>query len=174
MKSNKNLVLLGMMGSGKSTIGKLIAKKLNLDFIDIDYLIEEQTGITILELFKKKGEVYFRILEEKISIKALKSKNSVISLGGGGFINEKIRKEVLMNNISIWLNLDSRDLIKRIKNSKKRPLAFNLNDSELLDLINKRSKIYSKALFKINCKMLDKKKILKKISDLYKNDQIKN
>ena len=170
MKSNKNLVLLGMMGSGKSTVGKLIAKKLNLDFIDIDCQIEKKADMTISEIFKQKSEVYFRSLEEKISIKALKSNNSVISLGGGGFINEKIRKEVLVNSVSFWLNWDSATLIKRIKNSKKRPLAFNLNDNELLDLINKRSKVYSKALFKINCKLLNKKQILKKISDLYIND----
>jgi shikimate kinase len=170
MKSKKNLVLLGMMGSGKSTIGKLIANKLNLDFMDIDYLIEKESEMTISEIFKQKGEVYFRNLEEKISIKSLKHNNVVISLGGGGFINEKIRKEVLSNNISFWLDWNATTLIKRIKNSKKRPLAFNLNDKELLDLINKRSKVYSRALFRINCKKLNKKQILKKILDLYKND----
>ena len=170
MNLNKNLIFLGMMGSGKSSIGHLVSKKLNLKFFDIDNLIEKSEGMDISTIFAEKGEASFRKLEEKITLKTLKSKNSVISLGGGGFINEKIRKEVLVNSVSFWLNWDSATLIKRIKNSKKRPLAFNLNDNELLDLINKRSKVYSKALFKINCKLLNKKQILKKISDLYIND----
>ena len=84
MNSNKNLVFLGMMGSGKSSIGALVSKKLNIPFIDIDNLIEEHTGMTISEIFEVNGEGYFRNLEEKITIKSLKHKNAVVSLGGGG------------------------------------------------------------------------------------------
>ena len=163
MKSNKNLVLLGMMGSGKSTVGKLIAKKLNLDFIDIDCQIEKKADMTISEIFKQKSEVYFRSLEEKISIKALKSNNSVISLGGGGFINEKIRKNILSNHFSFWLDWDESILLKRIKNSKKRPLVFKLTDKKIKEIIKERTKIYSKAQFKINCNKLTKSEIQKKI-----------
>ena len=72
MKSNKNLVFLGMMGSGKSSIGNLVSKKLNLPFVDIDDLIIENTGMSISEIFEKKGEVYFRNIEEKITLKSLK------------------------------------------------------------------------------------------------------
>ena len=97
------------------------------------------------------------------------SKN-IIALGGGGFLNEKIRKEVLTNNCSIWLNWDSKTLIDRIQNNKKRPLAFNLSENELLELISKRSKVYSKSQFKINCHKLTKNEIIKKILDLYKDD----
>ena len=111
----KNLVFLGMMGSGKSTIGYLVSKKLNLTFADIDSLIEEESGINISELFKTKGEIYFRNLEEKITLKTLKADNRIISLGGGSFINDKIRKEVLTNHFSFWLNCDESVLIKRIK-----------------------------------------------------------
>ena len=85
MKSKKNLVLLGMMGSGKSIIGKLISKKLKLKFIDIDNVIEKEAHMNITEIFSKKGENFFRNLEEKITIKSLESSNSVISLGGGEF-----------------------------------------------------------------------------------------
>ena len=91
MKSKKNLVLVGMMGSGKSSIGKLLSKKIGLEFIDIDKLIEEEENKSISDIFKINGEKYFRDLEEKISIKKLKSENKVISLGGGGYINQKIR-----------------------------------------------------------------------------------
>ena len=118
MNSNKNLVFLGMMGSGKSSIGNLVSKKLGLTFIDIDSLITENTGMSIPEIFEKKGEGYFRNLEEKITLRSLKKIKNVISLGGGGFINYKIRKEVLANHFSFWLNWDESILIKRIRNSK--------------------------------------------------------
>ena len=159
----KNLVFLGMMGSGKSSIGYLISKKLNLLFVDIDNLIEEESGKNISEIFKIKGENYFRNLEEKITLKALKGVNKVISLGGGGFINDKIRKEILINHFSFWLNCNDSILLKRIKNSKKRPLAFQSTDQGIKLLIKKRTKIYSKAQFKINCNKLSKAEIVKKI-----------
>ena len=167
MKSKKNLILIGMMGSGKSTIGSLISKKLNIKFIDIDNVLENDSKMKIAEIFEKKGENFFRNLEEKITLKSLNSINSVISLGGGGFINEKIRKEVLKNNFSFWLNCDTQTLLNRIKNSRKRPITFNLSDDELTELIEKRAKIYSKAQFKINCHKLTKTEIVKKILKIY-------
>ena len=167
MNSNKNLVFLGMMGSGKSSIGKLVSSKLKIPFIDIDNLIEEQTGMTISEIFKTGGEDYFRNLEEKITIKSLKHKNVVISLGGGGFVNKKIRKDVLKNHFSFWLNWDDLILIRRIKGSKKRPIASKSTEHEIKVIINKRKKIYSKADFKINCNKLTKSEIVKTIIKTY-------
>ena len=163
----KNLVFLGMMGSGKSSIGYLVSKALNLVFADVDNLIEKESGITISEMFKTKGEDYFRNLEEKITLKTLKGVNKVISLGGGGFINDKIRKEILSNHFSFWLNWDESILIKRIKNSKKRPLSFQATKQDIKQLIKKRTKIYSKAQFKINCDKLTKIEIVKKIIKIY-------
>ena len=167
MYSNKNLVFLGMMGSGKSSIGKLVSKKLSLTFIDIDNLIVKATGMNISELFEKKGENYFRNLEEKITIKSLKKINNIVSLGGGGFINNKIRREVITNHYSFWLNWDESILLNRIKNNKKRPLAFISTDQEIRKMIRKRSKIYSNAQFKINCNKLTKTEIVKKIIKIY-------
>ena len=167
MISNKNLVFLGMMGSGKSSIGNLVSKKLDLHFVDIDNLIIENAGMTISEIFEKKGENYFRNLEEKITLKCLKEIKNVISLGGGGFINTKIRKEVLNNHFSFWLNWDELTLIRRIKGSKKRPLAFKSTDQEIRAIIKNRSKIYSNAQFKINCNKLSKTEIVKKIIKKY-------
>ena len=92
MESNKNLVFIGMMGSGKTTLGKIVSKKLNMKFIDIDHEIESKENMKISDLFKKKGEVFFRKLEERISLQNLKKNNSVISLGGGAFINQKVQK----------------------------------------------------------------------------------
>ena len=166
MESNKNLVFIGMMGSGKTTIGKIVSKKLNKKFIDVDQEIEINENMNISELFKKKGEAFFRKLEEKISLQNLKKTNSVISLGGGAFINKKIQSEVLKNHISIWLRWENKNLINRIKNSQKRPIAIQLNETDLNKLINKRSKIYVKANYQIKCDRLSKLEITKKIIEL--------
>jgi len=167
MKSKKNLVFLGMMGSGKSSIGSLIAKKLQLNFIDIDNVIENELGLSIKKIFEIKGENYFRKFEKKTTLKKLKSSSTVISLGGGAFSNKEIRKEVIKNHISFWLNWSDDILLNRIKNSKKRPLAFNSSENEIIDLIKKRSNIYSKALYKIECDNLTKKEIVKEILKIY-------
>jgi len=170
MKSKKNLILIGMMGSGKSTIGSLVSKKLNIKFIDIDNVLENDSNMKITEIFEKKGENFFRNLEEKVTLKLLNSNNNVISLGGGGFINEKIRKEVLKNNFSFWLNCTTQTLLNRIKNNKKRPIAFNLSNDKLTELIAERAKIYSKAQFKINCYKLTKTEIVNKILKIYESN----
>ena len=167
MKSKKNLVFLGMMGSGKSSIGSLIAKKLLLNFVDIDNVIENELGLSIKKIFETKGENYFRKFEEKTTLKKLKSSSTVISLGGGAFSNKEIRKEVIKNHISFWLNWSDDILLNRIKNSKKRPLAFNSSENEIIDLIKKRSNIYSKALYKIECDNLTKNEIVKEILKIY-------
>ena len=167
MKSKENLIFLGMMGSGKSSIGSLVAKKLQLNFIDIDNEIETELGLSIKKIFETKGENYFRKFEEKITLKKLKSKPVVISLGGGAFTNRNIRKEVIKNHLSFWLNWSDKILVNRIKNSKKRPLVSNASENEIIDLIKKRSNIYSKALYKIECDNLTKKEIVKKILDIY-------
>ena len=170
MNLNKNIVLVGMMGSGKSTIGYLLSKSTNLKHVDIDKLIEKETGLKIYDIFEKKGEEYFRNLEEKITLKLLKNKKNIISLGGGGFINKNVRKEVLNNNISFWLNWKSSTIIQRILKSKKRPLTKNASENDLKKLINDRSKIYSEANFKINCENLTKNMITKQIIEIYEKN----
>ena len=167
MKSKENLIFLGMMGSGKSSIGSLVAKKLQLNFIDIDNEIETELGLSIKKIFETKGENYFRKFEEKITLKKLKLNPVVISLGGGAFTNRNIRKEVIKNHLSFWLNWSDKILVNRIKNSKKRPLVSNASENEIIDLIKKRSNIYSKALYKIECDSLTKKEIVKKILKIY-------
>ena len=174
MKLYKNLVLVGMMGSGKSLIGKILSKKLDFDFIDTDSQIEEKENKTIPEIFKNNGEKYFRDIEEIISLKTLKLSNKVVALGGGGYINPVIRKCALQNCISFWLNWKNETLINRIKDSKKRPLAMKLNNLELNKLIGKRSITYNLSDYKINCDKLTKKEIVKKILELYESSRNKN
>ena len=167
MKLKENLVFLGMMGSGKTSIGSMISEKLKLDFIDIDREIENELGLSIKKIFEMKGENYFRKFEEKITLQKLKLNSVVISLGGGAFTNKNIKKEVMKNHLSFWLNWSDKILLNRIKNSRKRPLAFNATDNELIDLIKKRSNIYSKALYKIKCDNHTKDQIVNKILKIY-------
>ena len=91
----------------------------------------------------------------------------VISLGGGAFLNNKIKKEILDNHISFWLNWDMKSLINRIKDSKKRPVAFNATTNELENLIKKRSIVYSKAMYKIDCENLSKNEVVNNILKIY-------
>ena len=158
---------MGMMGVGKTGIGKYVARRLKLNFFDIDKLIEEKNEMTITEIFKTRGEIYFRKEEEFVTIKYLNKKRSIISLGGGGFINNKIRKKVLSDCISIWLNGNLNTIYARLKNSKKRPLIYNNNQNNIDKIFMERKKIYSLADHEINCDNLNLNQISNKIIKLY-------
>ena len=164
----KNLVLLGMMGVGKTTLGKIVAKKVGLKFIDTDANIEKNCLMRISEIFKRKGEEFFRLEEEKEVLKSLKESNSVIALGGGAFIDKTVRDNILKNAISIWLDADLKDLNKRIKWSNKRPLLRKENSQKKINkLYDKRKNIYKLANHRINCDKLSKENIAKKIIIFY-------
>ena len=167
MEIKKNLVLLGMMGVGKTVIGKYVAKRLKINFFDIDKLIEKKNKMKIAEIFKKKGEIYFRKEEEFVSIKYLNKKESIISLGGGGFINNQIRKKILSECISVWLNINLETIYKRLKNSKKRPLIYKNNQNNIGKIFLERKKIYSLADHEINCDNLNLNQTTNKIFKLY-------
>jgi len=166
----KNLTLTGMMGVGKSTIGKAVSQELSMQFIDVDKIIEKKLKLTIQKIFEKKGELFFRQIEEKITLEEIKKKNRIISLGGGAFMNSKIRDYVVLNTKSFWLHLDINLLEKRLVDSKKRPLLTNKNIRINLEKIYKeRRATYSLASHKINCNNLNTKLITKKIVALYEN-----
>ena len=167
MKIKKNLVLLGMMGVGKTGIGKYVARKLKINFFDIDKLIEKKNEMKIREIFKTKGEIYFRKEEEFVTIKYLNKKGSIISLGGGGFMNNKIRKKVLTECISVWLNVNLETIYTRLKNSNKRPLFNKNNLNNIGKIFMERKKIYSLADHEINCDNLILNQISNKIIKLY-------
>ena len=169
MESRENIVFLGMMGSGKTSIGILISKKLNLQFYDIDQIIEKELKMSISDIFNTRGEKFFRDLEERTTLKILKKKKIVVSLGGGAFINKKIRDEILKNHLSFWLNWNSKTLIQRIQKNTKRPIALRSTSNELVDLIKKRSITYSRSKYKINCEQLSKNEIVNKIIHIYEN-----
>jgi shikimate kinase len=141
-----NISLCGMMGSGKSAIGKILANKLDYNFIDVDKMIEIDAGKTIKKIFEEDGEQYFRDLEEKITINILELKETIVSLGGGAIINKNIRGSIKKNSYNIYLNVNIDILTKRLQNSKTRPLIYKKNlKKELINLIGIREKFYRKA-----------------------------
>ena len=156
------------MGVGKTTIGKIVARKQGMEFIDTDENIEEKCSMSISEIFKKKGEKFFRIEEQKEVLKSIKKSNCVIALGGGAFINETIRNAILKNAISMWLDTDLKTLNKRIKWNKKRPLLNKENNQKKIDeFYLERKNIYKLANHKIDCDNLNKENIAKKIIIYY-------
>jgi len=166
----KNLTLTGMMGVGKSTVGKSLSNRLSLQFIDIDKIIEKKLNMKIQNIFKKKGEIFFRELEEKTTLQEIKKEGIVISLGGGAFINPKIRKEILATSKSFWLDMNVSLIEKRLVNSKKRPLLDPGNlKNDLKEIYNERKKIYALANYRIDCDKLNIDLITNKIISLYDN-----
>lgn len=167
----KSLVLTGMMGAGKSTVGKMLSSNLKMKFIDIDEIIEGKEKISIKNIFSSKGEAYFRELEKEISLKYLKKEKLIISLGGGAFINPKIRSEVLNNCISFWLDVSIPVLANRVGRSNKRPLIKNENLNENLHRIFlQRKNVYKLASYRINCDKINKKTIVSKIKKIYEKN----
>ena len=131
------------MGVGKSTIGRLIAKRLKVKFIDVDKVIERRERKSIKRIFDDNGEIYFRRLEEKITLKILKNRKAIIALGGGAFMNNNIREKVLTSCTSIWLKVNLDKLIKRYKKNDRRPLlARKKLDSEVKKIYRSRKKTF--------------------------------
>ena len=168
MKINvSNIVLLGHMGSGKSTIGKSLAKKLCRDFVDTDYEIEKHTNTKIREIFLNQGENQFREIEENVIKRILESKEKkVIALGGGSFESKNIRELVKGKNISIWLKCNINILVERLKKNKNRPLLIGKNiKSEIMKLDKIRKINYEKADFHYDVSNKQKKLILKELEE---------
>ena len=164
-----------MMGVGKSTIGKLLAKKLGLKFVDIDRIIEIREQSTISEIFKKRGEDHFRKIEKKVSLEELKKKKLVIALGDGAFIDLFIRKAVKSTSTSIWLDLDLTVLVSRLKNAKTRPLLDNGEIEKTVNKIySKRKKIYNDSDFRIKYDTANTKEIVDNIIKLYESRRNKS
>jgi shikimate kinase len=165
--------LVGFMGSGKSSVGKALARLLNLEFTDIDYEISSSTGKTIPELFEKEGEKHFRELE-KLAIKGIAAKkNMLIACGGGLPCYNDLMKELNKQGITIYLKLSSERLFERLKkDSDKRPLLKGKNDVEMkkfiADLLEEREFYYLQSQYKISIKDHTPEEVAKAIIDLIK------
>tara|TARA_B100001057_G_scaffold78261_1_gene73387 strand:- start:9790 stop:10326 length:537 start_codon:yes stop_codon:yes gene_type:complete len=173
MKTKKNIVLLGMMGSGKTTIGELLSKKIKSEFIDIDKKIEEIEQLKIEQIFAIKGEDYFRKIEHDITQSYLKINETlkVISLGGGAFLNKKLRQTIKDNSLSFWLDWESATLVKRLKKSSKRPLIKGLNENQIKKMLIERNKFYAKSDHRIKCENHKKNEIVDKIVIVLKRNE---
>jgi len=143
-----NIYLVGFMGSGKSTVGRLIAQKLNLQFVDIDKEIEKEQKMCIPDIFSKKGEPFFRELEKE-KIQQLTQKDGyVISTGGGLGANPENMKTMKKNGYVVWLDTSLEEVLKRCKNDTDRPL-LNQPLEKVEKLYEDRKEVYSQAHFKV-------------------------
>lgn len=151
MKTVNNIVLIGMPGAGKTTVGEYLAKTLNFEFIDLDILISENEKMPITDIFKNKGEEYFRILETEFLKKLISEKNMVLSTGGG--TPKKDENVEILKDIgpTFYLEIEPNKIFDRIKEDKNRPLLRNDNPYVVLEkLYNERKGNYKKADYIIN------------------------
>ena len=142
----KTVALIGMMGSGKSAIGKVVSSILDVPFIDADVEIERAAKLSISEIFERHGEKFFRDKEDQVIKRLLKERPCILATGGGAFVNEKIRTSIKQHCVSVWLNTDVEILWKRVKNKKTRPLLRTDNPRETLaNIYTDRIETYSLA-----------------------------
>ena len=164
-----NIFLIGYMGSGKSTTGKILAKKLNMKFIDLDDIIERDEKKTIEDLFVKEGEIKFREIEHNYLKKTIKDKNIVLSLGGGTPCYYNNMELIKKNGISVYLKMSAGSLYNRLINSKKsRPLIKKMKNKDLKEFIEStltdRKKYYEQADCIINAINLKIKQLINLVS----------
>ena len=166
------ITLIGYMGSGKSSIGKLLSKKINYRFLDLDEVIEEKGNLKISEIFKQYGEIYFRKLESKTLKDILETKDNIIlSTGGGTPIFYDNMELILQNSISFYLQATPVTLAERLESGKQnRPLIAHLSKTDLPEFIAKhlfeRNPFYQKSKFIIKTDNLTPQKITDEIINL--------
>ena len=169
--SYDKITLVGMMGTGKSKFGRLVANNLNFNFYDIDSLIEKKFKTTINLIFQKYGELFFREVEKE-TIKNLifkinkNSEKVIISLGGGGFDNSETRQLLLNNTFVIWLNTPLNILVQRVGNGSKRPMIKGNTKDAIEKLLKKREKFYHLCHYQFNTNKLSQNQITEKIINL--------
>jgi len=142
--ADKSLVLVGLMGAGKTTIGRRLANRLGIDFVDADVEIEKAAGTSIADIFKEFGEVHFRDGEQRVIARLLGSGPQVLATGGGAFMNEKTREATRQHGLSIWLKADLDVLMKRVSKRSHRPLLQNDDPEAVMKrLMDERYPLYA-------------------------------
>ena len=165
--------LTGMMGSGKTSIGKLLAKKINLPFYDSDEDIEDKLSLKISEIFETYGESWFREQEKKICIDILKKEKFVLALGGGAITNVRIRDSIAKNSLLIYLKTDENILFERLKNDKSRPLLKGTNlKKQINSILKNREKLYSESNIIIENNVNDIETLVEEIISLIKKSKL--
>lgn len=146
LRLEKPIVLIGLMGAGKSTVGKRLAAALGVEFIDSDHEISEAAGCSISEIFETYGETMFRDLEKRVLMRLLASGPCVIATGGGAFMNEDIRNLIKQSTLSIWLRAELPVLVERVSRRDTRPLLKTGDKGEILSrLMSERYPVYAEA-----------------------------
>ncbi|MBU2581362.1 MAG: shikimate kinase [Alphaproteobacteria bacterium] len=144
--ADKSIVLVGLMGCGKSAIGKRLAAALDLPFVDADDEIEKAAGKSISEIFEDHGEAEFREGERKVIARLLTNGPQILATGGGAFMDTETRARVAENGISVWLKADLPVLLRRVARRDNRPLLKNGNPAEVMEkLMRERYPTYSEA-----------------------------
>ena len=144
--AGRPIVLVGMMGAGKTTVGRRLAAKLGRHFVDSDEEVEKAAGMTIEDIFKAHGEADFRADEVRVIARLLKDRDLVLGTGGGAFVNNETRALVKSSAVSVWIKADFELLFARVQRRSNRPLLKTANPRQtLLDLIEKRYPIYAEA-----------------------------
>lgn len=142
----RSIVLIGMMGAGKSSIGRRLAKRLELPFVDADTEIELAAGMTITEIFEQHGEPYFRAGEARVLARLLDQGPQVLATGGGAFMNAGTRELIRARAISVWLRAELDVLMRRIRRRADRPLLQTADpEATLQRLIEERYPVYAEA-----------------------------
>jgi len=159
-----------MMAVGKTTIGMLLSKKLVVPFEDLDARIENRESLTVKKIFDLKGESYFRKVEETECLKIINVKSRIIALGGGTFINQRVRNEIKKTCFSVWLDLPPKEIFARVRAKKERPLLMNTKSiSDVENIYLNRKKIYALADYRLDCASKTKEQIVKEIEKIYEN-----
>jgi shikimate kinase len=142
----RSIVLVGLMGAGKSTIGRRLAQKLHLPFLDADHEIETAAGMTIPDIFSIYGEAHFRDGERRVIARLLQEGPIILATGGGAFMCEETRARIAEQGISVWLRADLEVLMRRVRRRSNRPLLQNLDpEATMRRLMEIRHPIYAKA-----------------------------
>ena len=149
----KPVVLVGMMGVGKTAIGQKLAGLLALDFIDSDRVVEEKAGRSVAEIFELDGEEKFRQAERNTVLETIGHRPCVLATGGGAIINKVVRKTIKSKAISVWLKLDVTDILGRLQKTDSRPLLRRGDPEKILkDLLAARRPFYAEADIHIDCR----------------------
>lgn len=142
----RSIVLVGLMGCGKSSIGRRLATRLKIPFVDLDSEIELAAGKTIAEIFAEDGEEVFRDGERRVIARLLESSSQVLATGGGAFMNAEIRENISIKGVSIWLRADLDLLMERVMRRSHRPLLQTDDPRAVMqNLINERYPVYAQA-----------------------------
>lgn len=140
------IVLVGIMGCGKSTVGKRLAHRLGLDFVDADAEIERAANMTVQEIFAEHGEPYFRSGEERVIARLLSEGPLVLATGGGAFMSAATRAEIEARGVSVWLKVDLETAMSRVRRRSNRPLLQNPDpEGTMRRLMDERNPVYAKA-----------------------------